>query len=73
MYLYPNDGMFITSRFRTLIFVLCLCFACIYMRVFLFGLSRQRTNPMDPTIEFIQLVLPTSTYNTFSLVHYMLG
>jgi len=27
----------------------------------LFGLSPRRTNLMDPEVEFIQLVLPTST------------
>jgi len=35
----------------------------IYIRVSLFGLSPRRTNIMNSTIDLIQLVLPTSTYN----------
>ena len=44
------------------------------MRVFLFGLSPWRTNPMYLSIEFIQFVLPTSTstYNTFMIHQYMI-
>ena len=37
----------------------------IYIRVFFFGLSPGRTNLMDSATEFIQLVLPTSIFNTF--------
>ena len=36
----------------------------IYMWVFLFGLSSRRTNLMNPSYNFIQLVLPTIASNT---------
>jgi len=36
----------------------------IYMRVSLFGLSSRHTNLMHMSIELVQLVLPTSVYNT---------
>ena len=36
----------------------------IYMNVYLFGLSPWRTNLMNPAIEFMQLVLSISAYNT---------
>jgi len=35
------------------------------MRIFLFGLSPRCINHMDLAVEFIPLVLPISTYNTF--------